>query len=57
MKDLVIRPATTADLASCLALGHTCSTDYVWQMALEARDGAIGVTFRAAWLAHDGRIE
>jgi len=56
MKDLVIRSAITSDLASCLALDHTCSTDYVWQMALEARDGAIYATFRTARLPRSMKV-
>lgn len=56
MKDLIIRPAINADLPLCLALDHTCSTEYVWQMAVEERDGALGVTFRTARLPRSMKV-
>jgi ribosomal protein S18 acetylase RimI-like enzyme len=56
VKDLVIRPAINADLELCLALDHTCSTEYVWQMAVEERDGALGITFRTARLPRSMKV-
>lgn len=56
MEGLVIRPAVNADLEACLALDHSCSTDYVWQMVVEEHDGALGITFRVVRLPRSMKV-
>jgi GNAT superfamily N-acetyltransferase len=51
-----VRPATPADYETCVALDHSCSTDYVWQMKLDPQGEALAVTFCPARLPRSMKV-
>lgn len=42
---MIVRPATLADMNTCLTLDHSCITDHVWQMKLQETDMRVEATF------------
>lgn len=46
MTEIQIRPAVSTDLATLMAIDHTCQTDYVWQMDIQREEEQVGVNFR-----------
>lgn len=53
---LTVRPATPTDYETCLALDHSCSTDYVWQMTLDEIGETLQVGFRSARLPRSMKV-
>lgn len=49
----IIRDAVTADMAACLALDHSYSTDYVWQMSLQPDERGWQISFRSERLPRE----
>jgi GNAT superfamily N-acetyltransferase len=47
---LVIRNAVEEDLAACLRLDHSYSTEFVWQMEVQEESGRVGAIFRTVHL-------
>jgi ribosomal protein S18 acetylase RimI-like enzyme len=43
---MLIRPATSGDLAACLALDESYTTNHVWQIEARSDEEAITVSFR-----------
>ena len=41
-----IRPASTGDILRLMALDHSCSSDYVWQLELRREAGQVSASFR-----------
>jgi L-amino acid N-acyltransferase YncA len=41
-----IRPANTSDILRLMALDHSSSSDYVWQLELRREAGQVSVSFR-----------
>ncbi len=54
---MIIRPATLADINSCLDIDHTCYTDHVWQMKFEAGERKTAVTFDVIRLPRRMKVE
>ena len=46
MSTFEIRPASAGDLSRLMALDHSCSSDYVWQLELRREVGQITASFR-----------
>jgi GNAT superfamily N-acetyltransferase len=46
MPDFEIRPANTNDLPRLMALDHSCSSDYVWQLELRRENAQVTANFR-----------
>ena len=46
MPDFEIRPANANDLPRLMALDHSCSSDYVWQLELRRESNQITANFR-----------
>jgi len=45
MASFEIRPANSNDLARLMALDHTCSSDYVWQLELRSETKKVSANF------------
>jgi len=41
-----IRPASASDILRLMALDHSCSSDYVWQLELRREPGQVSAGFR-----------
>lgn len=57
MPEIEIRPATVDDLPGLVALDHNYTSDYVWQMEVQAEAGQVGVSFREVRLPRSVRVE
>ena len=57
MPEIEIRPAIETDIPSLIAIDHNYSTEYVWQMEIQAEDKQIGVNFREIRLPRSVRVE
>jgi ribosomal protein S18 acetylase RimI-like enzyme len=54
---MIVRPATLADLNTCLLIDHSSATDHVWQMQVREAEAQIGVTFHTMRLPRRMRVE
>lgn len=57
MPEIQIRPAISSDIQALMALDHSYSSDYAWQMEIQVEEGSIGVTFREIRLPRSVRVE
>lgn len=57
MPEIHIRPALSSDIPALIAIDHAYSSDYVWQMEIQAEQGQIGVSFRQIRLPRSVRVE
>lgn len=57
MPEIEIRPALPADIAALAAFEHNTTSDYVWQMDMQAEDTQIGVFFRQVRLPRPVRVD
>ena len=46
MSSFEIRPASASDVPRLMALDHSCSSDYVWQLELRREPGQVAASFR-----------
>ena len=46
MAPFEIRPATASDIPRLIALDHSCTSDYVWQLELRREAGQVTASFR-----------
>ncbi len=46
MPEIEIRPAISSDIRTLIAVDHNYSSDYVWQMELQAEETQVQVNFR-----------
>ena len=46
MSSFEIRPASAGDILRLMALDHSCSSDYVWQLELRREAGQVSASFR-----------
>ena len=46
MSSFDIRPASASDIPRLIALDHSCSSDYVWQLELRRESGQVTAGFR-----------
>ena len=56
MPSYEIRPAGPNDLTRLMALDHSCSSDYVWQLELRREAGQISSSFREVRLPRTVRV-
>ncbi len=56
-RNMIVRPATLADLNACLSLDHVSVTDHVWQMKVEEAESQVSVTFYTVRLPRRMRAE
>jgi ribosomal protein S18 acetylase RimI-like enzyme len=54
---MIVRPATLADLNTCLLVDHSSVTDHVWQMQVRDGEDQVGVTFHTVRLPRRMRVE
>jgi GNAT superfamily N-acetyltransferase len=57
MPEIEIRPAIAADIASLVAIDHTYSSDFAWQMEMQVDEGRIGISFREIHLPRSVRVD
>lgn len=57
MPEIEIRPAIADDIAALIAIDHTYTSDYVWQMEMQVEEGRIGVSFREIHLPRSVRVD
>jgi GNAT superfamily N-acetyltransferase len=57
MPEIKIRPATSADMSDLTEIDHNYTSDFVWQMEIQAEEGQIGVNFRQIRLPRSVRVE
>jgi len=57
MPEIEIRPAIAADIASLVAIDHTYTSDFVWQMEMQVDEGRVGVSFREIHLPRSVRVD
>jgi GNAT superfamily N-acetyltransferase len=53
---LTIRSAMPSDYEICMALDHSVSTEYVWQVILDEHEGTYEVIFRSAHLPRSMKV-
>src|SRR3990170_3327400 len=56
MEPFAIRPAISSDIQRLMALDHSYSTDFVWQMALQTAAPTIEIAFREVRLPRPMRV-
>jgi GNAT superfamily N-acetyltransferase len=57
MPEIEIRPATPADYPYLAGIERDYSSDFVWQMEIQAEEGQISVSFRQVRLPRSVRVE
>jgi ribosomal protein S18 acetylase RimI-like enzyme len=57
MPEIEIRPAIASDIPALMAMDHTYSSDYVWQMEIQAEEKTIGINLREIRLPRSVRVE
>jgi GNAT superfamily N-acetyltransferase len=57
MPEIQIRPAVSTDIPALMAMDHSYSSDYAWQMEIQVEEGRIGVSFREIRLPRSVRVE
>lgn len=57
MPEIQIRPASSTDIPLLMAIDHTYSSEYVWQMEIETEEKRIAVNFREIHLPRSVRVE
>jgi ribosomal protein S18 acetylase RimI-like enzyme len=57
MPEIEIRPAISSDIPPLMAIDHTYSSDFVWQMEIQVEEVQIGVSFREIRLPRSVRVE
>ena len=57
MPEIEIRPAKSTDIPALMAIDHNYSTDYVWQMEIDAEEKKVAVSFREIRLPRSVRVE
>lgn len=57
MPEIQIRPAISSDIPVLMAIDHTYSSEYVWQMEIEQEEKRIAVNFREIHLPRSVRVE
>ena len=57
MADFEIRPANANDLPRLMALDHSCSSDYVWQLELRREPNQITASFREVRLPRSVEVK
>lgn len=57
MPEIEIRPATEEDIPALVTLDHNYSSDFVWQMEIQAEEDRVAVNFREIHLPRSVRVE
>lgn len=57
MPEIEIRPAIAADIPELIAIDHTYSSEFVWQMEIQVEDKHTEITFREIRLPRSVRVE
>ncbi len=57
MPEIEIRPAVASDIPLLIAIDHNYSTEFVWQMEIQAEDKQVGVSFREIRLPRSVRVD
>jgi len=57
MPEIEIRPAIATDIPTLMAIDHTYSSDFVWQMEIQTEEKNIGVNLREIRLPRSVRVE
>lgn len=57
MPKIEIRPAIASDIPRLIAMDHTYTSDYVWQMEIQQTDGQVLAKFREVHLPRSVRVE
>ena len=57
MPEIEIRPAIATDIPILMAIDHTYSSEFVWQMEIQAEEKTVGVNFREIRLPRSVRVE
>jgi len=57
MPEIEIRPAISSDIPVLIAIDHTYSSEFVWQMEIQAEEKTVGINFREIRLPRSVRVE
>jgi len=57
MPEIEIRPVLPADIPELIALDHSYSSDFAWQMEIQSGESGIGVNFHEIRLPRSARVE
>ena len=57
MSEFEIRPANPNDLPRLMAMDHSCSSDYVWQLELRREPNQITANFREVRLPRSVEVK
>jgi ribosomal protein S18 acetylase RimI-like enzyme len=57
MPEIEIRPAIATDIPSLMAIDHTYSSEFVWQMEIQTEEKIVEVNFREIHLPRSVRVE
>jgi GNAT superfamily N-acetyltransferase len=57
MPEIQIRPAIASDIPTLVALDHSYTSDFAWQMEIQVEEGQISVSFREIRLPRSVRVE
>lgn len=57
MPEIEIRPAIASDIPALMAIDHTYSSEFVWQMEIQAEEKTISVNLREIHLPRSVRVE
>ncbi len=57
MPEIEIRPAIATDIPTLMAIDHTYSSDFVWQMEIQTEEKNIAVNLREIRLPRSVRVE
>jgi ribosomal protein S18 acetylase RimI-like enzyme len=56
MPEIEVRPAISSDIPTLMALDHSYSSDYVWQMEVHTEEGSTAVSFREVRLPRSVQV-
>ena len=57
MPEIEIRPAISSDIPRLSAMDHSYTSEYVWQMEVQAAEGSVAAKFRETHLPRSVRVD
>lgn len=57
MPEIEIRPAIATDIPTLTSIDHTYSSEYVWQMEIQAEEKSVSINFREIRLPRSVRVD
>ena len=57
MPEIQIRPAISSDIPNLMAIDHSYTSDFAWQMEIQVEEALVAVSFREIHLPRSVRVE